>query len=195
MRDVIAQAEQEVVVAIVMRAKKFVGLSDQILIVIPHFLRGRERGGAVSGNIHLGERIVGQLHNLEKFAGDYRRIDQRGEGSGLKRDLRLAIVDAGRHDGQRRSIFPIRGKFQRGNIGEIIGLPSLGIEQDLIPTDDRHFVSGGRACGKAGLKGRGRKKIEFRIYFAHAGWDVDVDREAVEQIAAPRQCFSGGAEF
>ena len=58
-RDVIAQAEQEVVVAIVMRAEKLVRLIDQILVVVPDFLRRVESGGAVGGNIHLGERIVG----------------------------------------------------------------------------------------------------------------------------------------
>ena len=83
-RHVIAQAEQEVVIAIVMRAEKFVGLFDQILVVVPDFLRRRESGGAVGGYVHLGEGIVGQFDDLEKFAGDYRRIDQRGQGRGLE---------------------------------------------------------------------------------------------------------------
>ena len=58
-RDVIAQAEKKVVVAIVMRAEKFVRLFDQILVVVPDFLRRFESGGAVGGDVHLGERIIG----------------------------------------------------------------------------------------------------------------------------------------
>ena len=84
-RHVIAQTEQEVVVAIVMRAKKFVGLFDQILVVVPDFLRRRKSGGAVGGNVHLGEGIVGQLDDLEKFARDYGRIDQQWSGKRAER--------------------------------------------------------------------------------------------------------------
>jgi site-specific recombinase len=71
-RDVIAQAEQEMVIAIVMRAEKLVRLFDQILVVVPDFLRRGKGGGTVGGNVHLDERLVGKLDDLEEFAGDYR---------------------------------------------------------------------------------------------------------------------------
>src|ERR1700722_1416271 len=78
--DVIAQAEEEVVVAVVMSAEKLVGLFDEILVVIPNFLRGIESGGAVGGNIHLGERIVGEFNYFEELARDHRRVDESREG-------------------------------------------------------------------------------------------------------------------
>ena len=101
------------VIAIVMRAEKLVGLFDQILVVVPDFLRRGERGGAVGGDIHLDQRVVGQLDDLEEFAGDYWRIDQRGQGSRLKRDLRLAVL-AGAVDAMGRGVpyFQFGGKFQ-----------------------------------------------------------------------------------
>src|ERR1700675_89818 len=80
MGDVIAEAEQEVVVAVVMSAEKLVGLFDQILVVIPYFLRRVESSGGVGGNIHLSEGIVGELNYLQELTRDYRRVDESREG-------------------------------------------------------------------------------------------------------------------
>src|ERR1700735_4243007 len=110
MRHVIAQAQQEVVVAIVMGAEKLVGLFDQIFVMVPDFLRRIESGGAVGGDVDLGKRVIGKLDNFEKFAGDYGRIDQRGEGRWFEYNLRFAVFASGGRDGQRCSIFPIGGK-------------------------------------------------------------------------------------
>src|SRR5260370_33116351 len=96
--DMIAQAEQEVVVAIVMRAEEFVGLFDQVLVVVPDFLRSGKSGGAVGGNVHLSERIVCGFDNLVELARDYRRIDQSGEGNRCKLNLHAAWI----RGGQRR---------------------------------------------------------------------------------------------
>ena len=119
-----------------------------------------------------------------------------GQGSGLKGDLGLTVVGReGRCDGQGGSKFPVGGKFQSGDVGEIVGLPALGIEQHLIPTDDRHFVGRGGTGREAAFEGRGRKEVEFGIHFSLAGWNVDVKGEAVEQIAPPLQGFAAGGEF
>ena len=72
----IAEAEKKVVVAIMMSAEKFVCLYNEIFVMVPDFWRRFERGGAVGGNVHLGGRIVGEFDYFEKFAGDYRRINQ-----------------------------------------------------------------------------------------------------------------------
>ena len=40
-RDVIAERVEEMIVAVVMRAEKFLRLIDQILVVVPDFLRER----------------------------------------------------------------------------------------------------------------------------------------------------------
>src|SRR5258708_36442848 len=114
--DMIAQAEQEVVVAIVMRAEEFVGLFDQVLVVVPDFLRSGKRGGAVGGNVHLGERIVCEFDNLEELASDYGRIDQSGEGNRRKLNFIAALACYG----QWRSELPALGKFQAGCVIDIV---------------------------------------------------------------------------
>src|SRR6202140_4812344 len=73
-RDVIAQAEQEVVIAVMMRAEKLVRLFDQVLIVVPDLLRRGQRGGTVGSNVHFSQRIVGEFYHLEKLASDHGRI-------------------------------------------------------------------------------------------------------------------------
>ena len=91
--------------------------------------------------------------------------------------------------------FQLAGSFRAGDVGEFVGLPALGIEQNLIPTDHRHLVGGGRTGGEAALEGCGRKEIEFSVYFSLAGGNFDVDGEAVEQIAAPLQGFAAGEKL
>jgi hypothetical protein len=98
-----------VVIAVVMRSEKLVRLLDQVLVVVPDFLRGSKRGGAVGGDIHLDERVVGELDDFEEFAGDYGRIDERGQRCGLKCDgcFAVELIAGGGCDGQRRSEFPV----------------------------------------------------------------------------------------
>src|SRR5580704_11310739 len=165
--DVIAEAVEEMVVAIVMRSEKLVGLFDQILVMVPDFLGRVEGGGAVGGCIHFDERVVGELYDFEEFSGDYGRVDQRGERCGLEDDLGVAVLAGERRgsDGQGRAVFPAGGKFQRGYVGEIVGLPAFGVEQDLIPADDGHFVGRGGAGGEATFERGGREEVEFGVYF------------------------------
>ena len=77
--DVVAERVEEVIVAVVMRAEKFLRLIDQIFVVIPDFRRGIERGGAVGGDVHFGGGILRERDDFQKFSGDDGRIDQRGE--------------------------------------------------------------------------------------------------------------------
>ena len=70
MRDVIAECVEEVIVAVVMGAKKFLRLLDQILVVIPNFRGSFEPGGTVGGDVHFGERVLGEGDDLEEFAGN-----------------------------------------------------------------------------------------------------------------------------
>ena len=117
--------------------------------------------------------------------------------AGWNADLRLTVelIAGGGGDGQGRSKFPIGGKFQSGDVSEIVGLPAFGIEQNLVPTDDCHLVGRGGTRREAAFEGRGRKEIEFSVHFRLAGWNFDVEGEAVEQIAPPLQCFAAGAEL
>src|SRR6266567_7472332 len=79
MRNVIAQAEQEVVVTIMRGAEKSAGLLHQIAVFVPDLLRRLERGGAVSGDVHLHGRSLALIerNNLHVFARNDRGVDQR----------------------------------------------------------------------------------------------------------------------
>ncbi|HEV2170572.1 MAG TPA: hypothetical protein VGR40_06475, partial [Candidatus Binatus sp.] len=46
-RDVIAERVEEVIVAVVMRAEKFLRLFNEVFVVIPDFLGRIERSGAI----------------------------------------------------------------------------------------------------------------------------------------------------
>ena len=76
MRHVIAQAVEEVVIAIVMRAKKFLRLVHQRLVMVENILRRIQRRRAVGGDIHFSYRIIGQRHNAQELTADHRRIHQ-----------------------------------------------------------------------------------------------------------------------
>src|SRR5579862_9548886 len=98
-------------------------------------------------------------------------------------------------DRQRSSELPSFGKFQRGCEVDVVGLVALGIEKDLVPTDDGKFVGGRRSSGKSAFEGGRREEVEFGIDFAGPGRDVDVNREAIERIAPPLQRLASGTEF
>src|SRR2546423_10073125 len=98
-RHVIAQRVKKVIIAVVVGTEKFLRLIDQALVLVPHLLRGFERGGAVGGNIHFGEWILRERNDFEKFSGDDWRINQGG-----KRDRReFNFVSALACDGKRRA--------------------------------------------------------------------------------------------
>ena len=189
--DVIAERVEEVIVAVVMRAEKFLRLVDEILVVIPDFLRGVERGGAVGGDVHFGDRILRERDDFQKFSGDDRRIDERGERDGGEVDFVAALAG----DGKRGAELPSVGKLQAGGVVDVVGLVALGIEQDLVPTDDGELVGGGGAGGESAFEGGGREEVEFGADFGCAGGNVDVEGESVEQVAAPFERLAGGGEL
>ena len=107
----------------------------------------------------------------------------------------MNFISALAGDGQGRAELPSVGKFQPGGVVDVVRLPALGIEQDLVPTDDGEFVGGGRSGGEAAFERRGRKKVELGVDFAYARGNFDVNGESVEQIAAPLQSLAAGAEL
>ncbi len=135
--------------------------------------------------------ILRERDNLQEFSGDYGGVDQRGEGDGGELDFISALAG----DGKRRAELPSLGKFQAGGVVDVVGFEAFGIEQDLIPTDDGEFVGGGGAGGESAFEGCGRKEVEFGGDFSHARRDVDVEGEAVEQVAAPFQGLASGGEL
>src|SRR5579863_4343797 len=189
-RDVIAQRVEEVIVTIMMRAKKLLRLVDEISVMIPNFLRSVERGGAVGGDIHFRGRVLRQRNDLEIFTGNDGRIDQRRQRDGVEVNLVGALVG----NRKRGAEFPALGKLQRSGVVDLVGLPALGIKQNLVPTDDGELGSGGGSGGESTFKGGGREEVEFGIDLAHAGGDFHMDGVAVEQVAAPFERGAVGLE-
>ena len=174
--DVIAERVEEVIVAVVVRAEEFLRLIDQILVVIPGFLRGVERCRAVGGDVHFGDGVLRERDYLQKFSGDDGGIDERGKRCGCEVDFVATLTC----DWQRRAELPSVGNFQRGGVVDVVGLVALGIEQKLIPAEEREFVGSGGTGGESLFKSCGREKVQFGGNFADAGGNVDVNGEAVE---------------
>ncbi len=189
--DVIAERVEEVVVAVVVSAEKFLRLVDETLVVIPNFWWRVEGGGAVGGDVHFSDGIAGERHDFQEFSGDDGRVDQRGERNGGEVDFVSALAG----DGKRGAELPAVGKFQAGGVVDVVGLPAFGIKQDLVPADDGQFVGGGGAGGESAFERCGGKEVEFGSDFGRPGGDFHVEGEAVEQVAAPFQSLAGGEEF
>src|SRR4030081_2417130 len=88
-------------------------------------------------------------------------------------------------DRQRSSELPSLRKFEAGGVVDIVRLPTLGVEQHLVPANDGHLVGGGGTGRKSGFERCRRKKVEFSVNVGHAGRHFYADGEAVEQVAPP----------
>ena len=138
---VIAQREQEVIVTVVGSAEQRAGFRSQVLevgqFVSGNFQGGRDIGNSIKVNFGIG---ITQCDFDEIFSGQHRGIDQcskrnRGE---------LYGVAASACGLERGAIFPPRRQLQAGSEGNGIAPEALGIEQDLVPTDDGQLF--GRRC-------------------------------------------------
>src|SRR5579863_5401634 len=90
--DVIAERVEEVIIAVMMRAEKFLRLIDQTLIAIPDFWRDVERSGAVGRDIHFSGRIFCQGNDFQEFSGNYRRVDESRKRSRRKMNVVAALA-------------------------------------------------------------------------------------------------------
>ena len=109
----------------------------------------------------------------------------------------MNFVAALARDGKRRSELPSVGNSQGRGVDHVVGLPSFGIEQNLVPADDGEFVGGGRTGRESAFERGRRKKIRDLVGedFVHAGRNFDVDGQAVERVAAPFQRLSACPEL
>src|ERR1700732_1564691 len=162
-----------------------------MFVVVPNFRGSFERGGAIGGNIHFGDRILGERHDLEKFSGDDRRVDERGEGNSRELDSVPAVAG----HGKRGAELPAVRKLQARAVIDVVRLPAPGIEQNLIPADDRELVGGRGTRRKSTFEDRRRKKVECGGDLTDAGRDFHVDGEAVDQVATPLENLSAGTEL
>src|SRR5271156_1435747 len=89
-RDVVAEREKEMVVAIMARAEKLAGFGDEVGHGLLNF-RAHGQGGFAVGN-HVDFVVNGFAGRREvncaiKFANNYGRIHEEIERNGLERDL------------------------------------------------------------------------------------------------------------
>src|SRR4029077_16729854 len=117
--------------------------------------------------------------------------DQRGERSGGEVNLIAALAG----DGKGRPELPSGGEFEASGVADVVRLPALGIKQNLVPTDHSQLVGGRRAGGETAFKRSRRQEVELHVDFRDTRGDFNVNREAVEQVAAPFQSVAGGGEL
>src|SRR5579871_720134 len=106
--DMIAERIEEVIVAVVMGAEKFLRLLDQVPIVIPDFGGCVEGCGAIGGDIHFGRWIRRERDNFQKFSGDHGRVDQRIQRDSSEMNV-IAVLAAER---ERSAELPALGKVE-----------------------------------------------------------------------------------
>jgi hypothetical protein len=83
-RHVVAERQQEMVVAVVPRAEQHARFGNQVAELGLNIGAEINRGGAVGGDIQLCRtRIAGwrQIHNAHELSGEHGRINKRGECS------------------------------------------------------------------------------------------------------------------
>src|SRR5580704_19268198 len=114
MREVVAEAVNEMIVAEVTGSEEFECLIGERLVIAENIGGRVEGGGAVGGNIHFLVRILCQRNNAQIFTSNDWRIHQRGQRSRAKFDLGAIL----RCDRQRRTELPSGGKAQAGGVGQ-----------------------------------------------------------------------------
>src|SRR5579863_2822788 len=107
----------------------------------------------------------------------------------------MNVVAALAGDGKRCAELPAVGDFQRCCVIDLVGFPSFGIKQNLIPTDHCKLRSGGGAGGESAFESGRREEVEFRVDLGNTLGNFDMDGESVEQIAAPLQRLAARAEL
>src|SRR5438270_10800356 len=93
-------------------------------------------------------------------------------------------------DRQRCAEFPSRGDLERRGVVYVVGLVALGIKQDLVPADDGEFGGGGGSGRESAFQSRGREEVEFGIDLGDSAGNLNMNGEAVEQVAAPLQSLA-----
>ena len=188
--NVLAEREQEGVVAIVPRAKERACLRRQMgevpRILWLHF-QGRS---AVGDDVQRMRRLRAgtQINRAKVCAGDERRIHQRLQGHGRE------FQNAGRFPRLRQSgaKFPPVRQSEGGGILQLTGFGALGIEHDVIPTEVQQLRGGRSAGGEAAAAGW-EQKIDRDLHGVSPGRHVKLKCEHVVGSALPREGFSGGA--
>ena len=184
-RDVIAEGEEEVVVAIMTCAEEDAGFGDDVGEAFLDGGRDGERGFTVGDEVELVvDGLAGgrEVDDAVVLAFDDGRVDEEVEGDGLKGDV---IAGLG-VDGEGGAEFPAVGEDEGGAVGELGGGRAGGVEGDFVPLEDEELVGGGEAGGLDVVVGG--------VEVGDAGGDVEVEGVDVEEVALPGDFFSFGSE-
>src|ERR1700728_1025543 len=135
-RNVIAEREKEMVVAIMARAEEDAGFGDDVDESFLNSGRNGEGGFTVGSEVEL---MVDGLAGRREINGaivltfDNRRVNEKIEGDGLEGDGAAGFVV----DGQGRTKAPAFGAGEDGVVSDLRGGRARGIESDFVPLEDK----------------------------------------------------------
>src|SRR5436853_3435672 len=144
-RDKITKRIQEVIMLVMMGSKQCERFRDQLFVVRDLIRAHFQSRLAVAHHIDLERRrALRQLDAAEVTSGDYRRIDQRRQADRFKGYCIGLLIH-----GQGRSKFPTGWQPQACVVAQVIRLPTLRVEQELIPAYYRELRGRGGCRGKS----------------------------------------------
>ncbi len=177
MRNVIAESKNEVVVAIVPRAKQLARLGDQVGHSLLVFRTHVQRVFAVGHDVHLVMDRLTRGRDVDVAiveARSNRRVHEQIKRDGLERDF----VSALSCDGKGTAELPALRHDQLRLVHQLLGRRSLRIQRNFVPLEDQQLV-GCRSAVRLDV-------IVVRFELAHARRDIEVKREHIQQVALPR---------
>src|SRR4029077_5206088 len=127
--DVVTEGVEEMIVEVVLRSEESACLSHKILVEVPDFCWWFEGSGAIGSDVQFGGGMLGKRNHLQVLAGENWGINEDIQRLGAE----VEIISVGVAEGQRGRVFPAVRNFEGGTEGDVLGLPTLGIEQDLVP--------------------------------------------------------------
>ena len=184
-RHVVAQRQQEVVLRVMPRAKKFAGLGHQLHHLLARLFAQIQRRGTVGHQVQLVmNRLAGRrnVHGLVILARHNRRVHQHVQRNRLERHC----VAVGGDGVQRGAVLPSGGQLQAGREGLLFGARRGRIEQHLIPLQHHQLFRGGETI-RLNL-------VEFGLQLACARGNFYMKGKGVHQIAVPGQLLARGVK-
>ena len=158
----IAEGEQEVIVAIVPRAKELARFGDQVGHALLNLGADGERGFAVGDQIEfVVDRLAGRrdVDGAIVLAGDDRRIDEEFERDGLEGNV---VAGLACRSGSEVPNFQPSGRISLASIGDLRRRRAGRIEDDLVPFEDDELVGGRVAFGLDEVVSRRRAALRRR---------------------------------
>ena len=181
--DRVTQRVEEVILQVVMRAKKRVGFHDELAVRRRVLRRHFQVGCTIADHIDHVQWNFSCRHKLNlaiDLAGNQRRVHQHGERHRAKRDF----PSLGGRGGQRRSELPARGQTHGRRQFNRVGRNFVGIEHDLVPVEIKEVAGRGQPSPTCTVH---REQIELCLDLLHSGRHRHVEGIHFDRIAMPRK--------